>query len=137
MAVYETIAYAVRARLLAVSEVTDLTSRIYPFAAPQFPVQPFILYSTSADLPYDDIEGRAGLFRANLELLAVSDAHEAAWELSEAIRIALQGYHGTYLGVRIRGIQLESRMDGFQEEISEFTVLSKYKIWHDEEIVPS
>lgn len=131
MAAYETVAFALRSKLLSSSGVTDITSKIYPFTAPQLPSPPFLLYHTPRDVPIDDIGGCAGLFRAFVQFDAYALGPESAWELGEQVRLSLQGYTGTDLGVSIRGVGLEGQFDMFEPEIEEFRVLTTFKVWYD------
>lgn len=137
MAAFETIAYAIRDQLLDTAGVTAITSDVYPFAAPQLPDMPFILYHTPEDEPYDDIKGSAGLFRAKMQLDAYSDDHEQAWQLAEEIRKSLQGYTGINKGVTIKGVQLRDQFDVFKDEIDNFRVLTNINIWYKRVSVPA
>lgn len=135
---YEAVSFAVRHKLINTAAVTNLVGqKIYPFAAPQLPALPFVLYQSLDPQVFDDIQYRAGLFYTPVQLDCYAMTPEAAWEISEELRKALQGYSGVHLNVTIRGIRFESRADGFEKEVENFRVMTRFGVWHIETVVPS
>jgi len=127
---YTPMVNALRDVLVNVPTLADV--RIYPIHLPQDPELPAIVYQVLADDPIDDITGCAGLFMGRVQYDAFDISFNDAKALIEQVRLALQGYSGVNLGVIIKGVQLETKMDMYEEEIKNFRSLIRFRVWHRE-----
>lgn len=132
---YTPIASAVR-NVLALNAgiiAAGVSAKIYPRVLPQNAKVPAITYQVLADIPYDTIDGMAGLYRAILEYKVWTEAATLAAEIENTIRLAIQGYQGVNLGVNIRGIHHLHGTDDFEAETGEYNQISRYSVFYERE----
>ena len=131
---YTSLTSAIRDKLVNTTAITDICStRIYPSYLPQNPTLPAIVFKLIDDkVPSDTLEGTGSLFRAVMEFNVFASTYSAAKNLSEEIRLAIQGYSGTNLSVNIKGVHFENEFDDFEEEIANHVIVLRFAIWHKE-----
>ena len=111
---------AIRARLVAVSAVTDLVGgttspRIYPLQMPQTPTFPCITYQLISGQPLYSLSAVSGSAQVRIQIdcwaqnTQSTDGYAAARALAEAVRGALSAYVGTVGGEAIQELTLENR----------------------------
>ncbi len=131
---YVSISSAIRDVLIDDAGVSALVEdRIYPQVLPQKPTFPAITLQQLDSPPIDDITGHAGLHRSIFQIDAWAQSQASSNLLAEKIRLALSGYTGEPLGVKVRGIRLESKVDLFEPEIANYRKIQRFVIWHREE----
>ncbi len=95
---------AIRSRLTSQSSVTDLVStRIYPQAAPQGASLPYVIYDVGSN-PVEAMSGHAGLTYASFSISCYATTYASVKEISEKIRLALDGWSGTSETVLVRSV---------------------------------
>ena len=119
-------------RSVLVTAATDAESRIYPQVLPQNVTLPAVAYQQLGDDPIDDIDGHSGLFHSRVQYDAFAATFNDVKALIEQIRLALQGYTGTVLGVTIKGVQLETKLDLYEPEVQEYRSVIRFIVWHRE-----
>lgn len=109
---------AIRARLLAQSAVTAITSTVRPYKAPQSDRLPFIVFEVPTETPHNDLTYTGGLTDAIVRVMCCADTTASARALASAVvgsgGSGLAGYEGTSSGVEIQGVLLQSREAGFE-----------------------
>jgi hypothetical protein len=110
-----------------------VNEKVFPFVAAQNEEAPLITWQVAADVPYDDISGRASLYRAIVLYKVVSENADQKAHIEDALRIALRGYRGENLGVKIRGIHHLHSMDGFEGEILEYEDFVRFSVFYRRE----
>jgi phytoene dehydrogenase-like protein len=100
---------AIYGRLQAVSAVTALVStRVYPDYAPQNATYPFVVYRLTNNLPSDTKEGPSVLDTAQVTVEAYAATYDAAINVAENVRTALDRYSGTIESIVIDSIRFSN-----------------------------
>lgn len=105
---------ALRAILVADSDITDLIStRVFPLTIPQKTSLPAMTYQlTSAD-PMTVMTGHDGLTFSTFFLGSFSTSYSTIKDLTEKVRLALDGTTGTYASVSVKEITHETTSDSY------------------------
>lgn len=111
----------------------SIKDNIYPKKLPQNKKPPAITYALLADVPYDTIDGMAGLYRAVIEYKIYSTTMRLAEQIEDAIRLAIQGYRGEELNVTICGVHHLHVTDDFEDEINEYNLISRFAVFYRRE----
>lgn len=129
---YVPITTALRSVLVANAGIITkaLTQKIFPQKLPQNTVLPAISYLVVADIPTDDIAGNAGLFRAIVEYKAWAKTEKEAAEIVNIVRLALQGYRGVPLDVKIQGIHYLHEHGDFESEVIDYSRIARFSVWY-------
>lgn len=116
---------AIKARLEAVSAVTDLVgsgaaARIYPIRLPQTPTLEAVTYQVVSAPPRpmamgDDVQ-RA---QKRVQVSSWGNTYAEAMALREAVRDALQRWTGTAGGVVVHHIGVENEFDVFEDDVGQ------------------
>ena len=97
---------AVYGILSGTTAVTDIVgTRIFPEIAEQEAVTPFIVYQLQSVDPEDTHDGPSKLDEVRFEFLCYADSYNAAADLGEKVRGALDRVSGTYNGVNVESVQ--------------------------------
>lgn len=108
-------------------------SRMYPDILPQNVTYPAISYSMAARESVRDIpNGPAGRARPRLTINAWSLVYDQASELSDAIRLRLDGFKGVMGASDVGAIRLDNMFDVFEDEVQAYRILNDYIISHVE-----
>jgi len=95
---------AIRSRLTSQSSVTDLVStRIYPQAAPQGASLPYVIYDVGSS-PVEAMSGHTGLTYANFSLSCYATTYASVKEITEQVRLVLDGWSGTSESVLVKSV---------------------------------
>lgn len=122
---------AIRKQLTDTAAVVAICStRIYPLVLPQNPTLPACVINILLDEPQDDISGMAGLFKAEIQIDSYAETLQACQNLAEEIRLSLQGWNGTKLSVVVDGVYLETSLDGFEPEVSDYKQIQRFQVWY-------
>lgn len=131
---FNSISSAVREILLNDSALsTEIGSRIYGDVLPQNPVMPAITIQQTTSEFADNIQGFSGLEKAVFQIDVWSLSASSRNTISELLRLAICGYTGNPLGVKIQGIRLESRFDRYEVEVKNYRKVHRVIVWHREE----
>tara|TARA_Y100000310_G_scaffold323436_1_gene383762 strand:- start:401 stop:814 length:414 start_codon:yes stop_codon:yes gene_type:complete len=112
-----------------------ISNRLYPVLAPQKVTRPFVVYRRVSGLRVQSHQGASGLSFDRFQFSAWDDDYvqtTGARMVSEQIRLALEGYAGTILGVRIDGILMVTELDTHDEETELYGVISDFEVAHNE-----
>ena len=125
---------AIRARLLAVTAVTDLVgTRVYPLLLPQDPTYPAIRYQQITGTRESAMGSDVGLVEATEQVDSYDSTYAGARVLAEAVRAALQRFRGTVAGVVISDVfVLEGPLDLYEEAVKIYRVQQDFTVWHRE-----
>lgn len=110
-----------------------VSEKIFPNVLPQNEAVPAIVYEVVSDLPYDDVEGRASLYRAIINYQALSTDSDEVNQIEDALRVALRGYRGENLSVKIRGIHHLQSTDDFEGEVLEHVKIVRFGVFYRRE----
>lgn len=124
--------YALLSQEAAISGLVG--SHIYPLRAPEDIVAPFIVYQKISGIRWRSLGGPSGMAQTRIQIDAYAASYAGAKTLAESIRIALDGYRGTVLGVRIGAVTLENDQDLLEEDIDPVLhrVTMDFMVTHEE-----
>lgn len=106
--------------------------RIYPLKLPQKPTLPAVVYQRISGARVRSLLGSSGLASPRFQFDSYAAGAKTSREVSEQIRLALQGFSGTVAGVRITGITFEGDRDFYYDDTGLYRRLADYFIWHNE-----
>lgn len=112
-----------------------VTARIYPTVAPQNVTLPAIVYQRISGVREHTHDSAGDLARPRFQFAALATTYSAAKALANAIRVCIDNYAGTVLGVRIDSIQVQNEIDGFNlatDSTSTYTTYVDAVVWHHE-----
>ena len=113
-------------------------SRIYPQELPQDATFPAIVYERTSNEHLRSNDGPTGLVTASYDVTTWGDRFPDARKLSDAVRLALDGYSGTVDSVKIGFIIIENEVDLFDEPLLDERrrcgVRQQYTVSYDETI---
>lgn len=133
MTAFESIANAISAALRANATFLAMGIKVLPLKITQGDKPPVVTYMTISDIPYDDINGTATLYRAIIEYKIHSLKFNEAGQIEENIRLALQGYSGQNLGITIKGVYHLHTMDDFESEVGEYNKIARFSVLYRRE----
>lgn len=122
------------------SDVSGLVStRVYPYVAPQDVVLPFITFSRISGEHAQHMGGGVGLATVRLMVTSWAKKSDSASTLAEHVRDALQGYSGTAASVDVDAVILDGdSADAEQLVIGKeqfvYSVSQEYTFWFAESI---
>lgn len=100
--------------LLAAPAVAMLVGRkVYAVMAPQSATYPFIVYRRTSIDREQTFSAPMGVPRVSVEYQVFAGSYEAAREVADAVRAALDGYGGSALGCTVSQTSLEAEADDF------------------------
>jgi len=128
---------ALVALLRADATVSGLVgSRIYPIVAPAEATLPALVYQRISGPRVMTHDGPSGLAHPRFQFRAVARHYSEAKGLVNALRSALDGYHGTTSGVTIDEIAIDNEIDAFypsdDEAADSYEILVDFIVWHHE-----
>jgi hypothetical protein len=101
-------------RLITTPEVARLVGfQVYPIAVPKNAVLPFCVYKRSNITREAHLAGPMYLPIVHLQIASWALYYDAARELADEVRLALDGRIGTLSGVTISDIRLVSETDDY------------------------
>jgi len=114
-----------------------VSNRIYPNKLPQNVTYPAIAYRQVAELTQTMFEppGTNGQVAVRFRFFSVSEEREQfgyteAKRIDEALRVALVGKYGTFSGVEIQGIFLESvAADDYEDTTETYQVIRDFTVY--------
>ena len=131
-----TISDVLYTRLAAVSGVTDLVgtgnnARIWPISRREGAVNPSITYQRVSG-PKESAMGTSdtGLTHPVFQVDCFADTYREADDLAEAVRVALQRYTGTILGVVVQVIEFVNTSDMTEDASKEHRITHTIRISH-------
>jgi hypothetical protein len=87
--------------------------QIFPIAVPKNATMPFAVYRRNNIIREATLSGPVFSPTMNLQISSWAMTYEAARELANEIRVALDGYTGTLCGVTIGDVRLVSEADDY------------------------
>lgn len=117
------------------SAVTAIVSnRVYPDTLPQSPTFPAITFNQVSRVGVDGLEGSCGKARRRVQINCWATTKKGAWQLADAVRQTLNGFHtGTFADSIIGSVRLDNEVDIFDEEskiAGTYRVVQDYIIAH-------
>jgi hypothetical protein len=100
---------------------------IYPVIAKQG-VSEYIVFQTVGDIPTDTKDGVSDFNKERVQVVAWSQNHKRAREISEAAKTALDRYEGIVDGVNVDSVQYISKGDQYDEDKRYFGKRTEYYI---------
>lgn len=105
---------AISKKLLATVAITDVCStRITPDVLPKNQTLPAITYSIVSNIPEHHLGGRSELAQARVQLDVYAGTRDAANELGELVRLAIDGQTGTWGSHYIRTCHMDNDITDF------------------------
>lgn len=109
-----------------------LSTRIYPLILPQNPTLPAAQYAIIDGPPTDNLAGKAGLYRFELQIDIFANRYKQAVEAENVVRKSLQGYTNIGSG-NIQGIYHLMSSDDYEKEIANFKKVMRFSVWYGRE----
>ncbi len=119
---------------------TDITTvvgnRIFPLIAPQDTTYPYIVFQKISTNQQHDLGGSAGFNRARMQFNCWSKTYLEAAEISEKIRLNMDGFGSAFMGdVFVQScLNLddddELEEDSETQELTSYGVRSDYQYWY-------
>lgn len=127
---------AIYARLAAVAGVTSLVgTRIYPMKAPQNPTFPMIVFQRISAERIGNLGADTDMVEARIQVSchdSGSDAYDGIKSLANQVRLALQRSDGTFGGVTVDDMWIESDQDIYDPQTEDFFVAIDVLVRHRE-----
>ena len=124
---------AVRDRLLAYSGVFTLVStRVWYSALPQDPTLPAVTLQQISGLPASVFGGDTGEVEIRVQVDAWAETRAGAKALGEAVRGALQRHTGTYGGVTIQVVDMNTGGTRYEPEGTIWRCRQDFGLWGSE-----
>jgi hypothetical protein len=109
---------AISKKLLAEPSVTAITStRVWPDTLPKNAVIPAVVYSVISNIPEHHLTGAAAIAQARVQLDCYASTRDAANELGETVRLAIDGQRGTWGSQYIRTCHLDNDLADYDYPI--------------------
>lgn len=110
-----------------------IDDRVYPGEIPQGSSFPAITYNLISEQRLLTMQGPTSAVAKRMQIDAWATTFGAAWELAEAIRVALDGFRGTMGDTEIQGIECSSSNPTAPEPDTKLKRVSRdFIIWHRE-----
>lgn len=109
---------AISKKLLLTSAITDVCStRITPDTLPKNQPLPAIVYSVISNIPAHHLGGRSEIAFARVQLDVYASTRDAANELGELIRLAVDGQSGAWGNHYVRTCHMENDITDYEYPI--------------------
>ena len=100
-------------RLTSTAAITAIVgTKVFPVMAPQGTIAPLVIYQRMNVSREPSLTGPTGVPVVTLQLTSWASSYETAKTLAREIRLAVDGYTGTYGDVTIQRTNLVGEMDG-------------------------
>lgn len=130
---FNSIEDAIRNVLLNDVDLAALVStRVHTDHLPQNPTFPAITVQNLTSDIYGDNQGNWELEKTPLQIDVWAADSISRAIVSEALRLAISGYTGEPLGVKIRGVEIQSRRNFYQPEVDNYRKIHRVICWHKE-----
>ena len=93
----------------------EIADRMYPVLAPASAPLPFITWRRAAVLRSQSLSGPIGVPTVSMSVDIFAETYEAAREIADKCRLALDGWGGTFQNTVVSNVSLESESDGFAQ----------------------
>lgn len=120
-----------------VTNLTTVTSRVYPIRLPQTVTLPAIIYqriSTGREKTHD--QTAAGLAYPRFQFTSYAGTHASCKEVTNQLRSILAGFKGVFTvgadTVRVDGILPEGEQDFYEPDSGIYFTTSDYFVYHAE-----
>lgn len=123
---------SIYSHLASLPDLVD--ERVYPMIAPQNATYPYILYMIVADEEWHDLLGSTGCSRARVQLEVWSDSYLEARQVSNKLRLYIDGYAGYWGETKIQACLKESSHDDFTRDV-EAQVNTEYICYSDYSVI--
>lgn len=101
-------------RLITTPGVARLVGfQVYSIAVPKTAALPFVIYKRASISRESHLSGPLYVPVVTLQIASWASTHDAARELADEVRLALDGHTGTIAGVTIQDMRLVSEVDDF------------------------
>lgn len=125
--------YAVRARLKAVTAITNIVgNRIYPNLLPQDVTLEAITYRKVSAPHVHAFGSDAGLSNPRFQIDAWADVYTEVITLAAAIQAGLSRFRGTIAGEVIQDVMLLNELDIYEQDRRIHRVMMDFEVWHTE-----
>lgn len=112
-----------------------VSARIYPTVAPQNVTLPCVVYQRISGVREHTHDAIGDLARPRFQFAAIATTYSAAKLLANAVRVAIDNYAGTVLGVRIDSVLVQNEIDGYNlatDTTSTYMTYVDAIVWHHE-----
>ena len=109
-----------------------IANRFYPNKLPQDVKLPAMTYQRISGQRVHSHGGNSGLAFPRFQFSAWAKKYTQAVDLTEKLRLAIDGFRGTVLGVRIDVILFQGDRGFYENDLDIHQIASDYIIWHNE-----
>jgi hypothetical protein len=110
-----------------------VSTRIYYNHAPQQATYPCVIFTRITTRHVQDYQGKGGLGDSIFQIDSLGLEKNTLESIAEQVRLALQGYAATVLGVRLYGIEFFEDLDApYDPDALLLRVAQRFRVWHTE-----
>lgn len=109
-----------------------VSTRVYPVLLPQNPTYPAITYQRISGPRVPIYDGPSTMAAPRFQIDSWSETYAGAKALAEAVREAMDCFHGTMSPVTVGVCEIITETDLYDDEARVFRVLQDYRILHRE-----
>lgn len=106
---------------------SDTAWKIYPLIAPQNERRPYVLLRRTFNQALDCKDAPSELDKPGFDAVVYAETYEQAFEISELIRDALDGYKGTINDVVFKALWFSNAEDLFSMEDRTVVIRNSYR----------
>lgn len=108
------------------------TFRIFPVFAKEAPTLPCLVYRTISAVRKITLDGPAGLVRERVQIDILGQTYTQCKAISEAVRLALDGFSNTMGDMNVHYAHLDSQQDFYDSEAAFSRISLDFIITHTE-----
>lgn len=109
-----------------------VSGRVYPVYLPQSPIYPAITFQRISGPRVRSLTGPSNLAHPRIQVDCWAATYNAAKELADAVRIAIDGYSGAMGDHTVYGAIVETDRDFYEPEALVARITLDIILWHDE-----
>jgi hypothetical protein len=118
--------------LLAQTAITSIVStKIKYMQLDENTTLPAIIINRISGTPIERQEAKSKECSTRYQIDTFATSYNQALDISNKIRLALDGYSGTMSGTRVSAIRLLDETDDFEPELNNIRVIQDFQIFHE------
>lgn len=110
--------------------------RVYPRQLPQAVTVPALSYFQVDAIRVRELDGPAGKVRRRIQIDSWARTHTEAWNLADAVRLALDGFSGMMGSTDVGSVNMQNEIEFFEPDagtVGLYRVMQDYIIGHLED----
>ncbi|MBL4702090.1 MAG: DUF3168 domain-containing protein [Phycisphaeraceae bacterium] len=109
-----------------------VASRIHPVTLPQSVTFPALSYRRISGQRVNHLAGSSGLQHPRIQMSAWSKTYSQAKNITENVRLSLEGFRGTMGTIQVDGVVFLGDHDLYEDETELYHIASDFEIWAHE-----